>query len=143
MGIGLPKIFSHRDLRVWQEAMGLAEAACRAATDAPTRWRFALADQMIRAAASVPANIAEGYGRESTGSYLQFLKVARGSLNELDTHVLLAQRLGAFGDEQALPLLRQSESVGKMLNALIKSIQASQARQNEKSGRQPASRPIA
>lgn len=121
-------IVSHRDLRVWQEAMDLAEAACRAAAETPPRWRFPLADQAIRAAASVPANIAEGYGRESAGSYTQFLKIARGSLNELDTHVLLAQRLGAFSDAQTLPLLQKSERVGKMLNALIKSVQRSSAK---------------
>ncbi|MTD95101.1 four helix bundle protein [Hyphomicrobium sp. xq] len=117
-------IVSHRDLRVWQEAMGLAEATYRTVADAPSRWRFALADQAIRAAASVPANIAEGYGRNSPGSYVQFLKVARGSLNELDTHILLAQRVGAFDSEQAARLLEQSERVGKMLNALIKSVRS-------------------
>ena len=125
MGIGIQKIASHRDLHVWQEAMGLAEATYRTVADAPSRWRFALADQTIRAAASVPANIAEGYGRYSPGSYAQFLKVARGSLNELDTHVMLAHRLGAFADDRAAVLLAQSERVGKMLNALIRSVQPS------------------
>ena len=122
MGISLQKISSHRDLHVWQESMGLAEAVYQVILNAPSRWRFALADQTIRAAASVPANIAEGYGRNSSGSYVQFLRVARGSLNELDTHILLAQRVGAFGGEQAARLLEQSERVGKMLNALIKSV---------------------
>jgi four helix bundle protein len=102
-----------------------------------------LADQTIRAAASVPANIAEGYGRESTGSYLQFLKVARGSLNELDTHVLLAQRLGAFGDDDAVSLLEQSERVGRMLNALIKAVQGAPPRDSKKGGHQSTNRPIA
>ena len=116
-------ICSHRDLHVWQGAMDLAESVYRAVAAAPSSWRYPLADQTIRAAASVPANIAEGYGRQSPGSYAQFLKVARGSLNELDTHVLLAQRLGAFGEDQGKRLLLQSERVGKMLNALIKSVQ--------------------
>jgi four helix bundle protein len=132
MGIEVQKISSHRDLHVWQQAMDLAEATCRAVTDAPTRWKFPLADQVIRAAASVPANIAEGYGRQSAGSYLQFLRIARGSLNELDTHVLLAQRLEAFSDHQTLPLLQKSERVGKMLNALIKSVQRSDTCGNRK-----------
>ncbi len=139
MGIGLQKISSHRDLSVWQEAMGLAEAIYKAVMNAPSRWRFALADQTIRAAASVPANIAEGYGRHSSGSYVQFLKVARGSLNELDTHVMLAQRLAAFGDEQAAGLMEQSERVGKMLNVLIKSVQSS-SRSRQK-GRPPDGEP--
>jgi four helix bundle protein len=125
MGNEAQTISSHRDLRVWQEAMDLAEAACRAVADTPPRWRFPLADQAIRAAASIPANIAEGYGRESAGSYTQFLKIARGSLNELDTHILLAQRLGAFSEAQTLPLLQRSARIGRTLNALIKSVQRS------------------
>ena len=72
---------------------------------------------------SIPANIAEGYGRHSTGSYIQFLKTARGSLRELETHVLLAQRLGLIGPERADVFLQKAESVGKMLFKLIKALQ--------------------
>jgi len=128
MGNSEEMIESHRDLRVWRAAMELAEAACRAAMKTPSGLRFSLADQMIRAATSVPANIAEGYGRDSTGSYLQFLKIALGSLCELETHVLLAQRLEAFGGDQSAKILQQLASVGKMPNALIKSLQQSNAR---------------
>lgn len=109
--------------------MDLAEASCRAAMGAPDNWRFALANQLIRAATSVPANIAEGYGRNSTGAYLQFLKVARGSLLELETHVLLAQRIEAFGSDRSAAILQQLERVGKMLNGLIKSLQQSDTRE--------------
>ncbi len=109
--------------------MDLAETACRAAMGAPNSWKFPLADQVIRAATSVPANIAEGYGRNSTGAYLQFLKVARGSLLELETHVLLAQRIEAFDSDRSAAMLQQLERVGKMLNALIKSLQRSDTRE--------------
>jgi four helix bundle protein len=81
----------------------------------------------------VPANIAEGYGRDSTGSYLQFLKIARGSQKELETHILLAQRVGALRAEQSEPILSKLERVGKMLNALIRAIQSKDA-----GGREPA-----
>ena len=74
---------------------------------------------------SVPANIAEGYGRESTRSYIQFLKTARGSLRELETHVLLAQRIGLIDATDSTDLIKKAESIGKMLSALIKSINAS------------------
>jgi len=117
-------IASYRDLRVWQEAMVLAEDVFRLAAMMPRIEAFALADQMRRSAISIPANIAEGYGRESTGSYVQFLKVARGSLKELETHVLLAERVGIVGRAKAQPLLARSEDVGKMLNGLIRSVQA-------------------
>jgi four helix bundle protein len=119
------KIDSYRDLRVWQASMAVAAEIYRATAAAPNDWKFALGSQTLRAATSVPANIAEGYGRGSAGSYAQFLKIARGSLNELETHVLLAQRLGALSDAQTLPLLQRSARVGKMLNALIKSVQRS------------------
>ena len=120
-------IESYRDLLVWQEAMAAAEDVYRATAGAPSSWQFALASQTLRAAASVPANIAEGYGRESTGSYLQFLKIARGSLKELETHLLLAQRVGAPKSDQANAILKKLEGVGKMLNALIRSVRSSSA----------------
>ena len=120
----MSEIVSYRDLRVWQEALNLAEAVYRSWGKTHRFELHGLADQMRRAATSIPANIAEGYGRDSTGSYVQFLKVARGSLKELETHVLLAQRVGTFDNGQAEPLLSKSESIGKMLNALIRSIQA-------------------
>jgi four helix bundle protein len=115
-------IASYRDLKVWQEAMALAEVAYRLAVKLPRVG--GLADQMGRSAISVPANIAEGYGRESARSYVQFLKVARGSLNELETQILLAQRVQLLDGNQTEPLLSSIESVSKMLNGLIRSIRA-------------------
>ena len=71
--------------------------------------------QIRRAAASVPANIAEGNGRENRGEYIQFLRIAQGSLKELGTHTLLSQRVGLTKDEDAKPILEKCEVVGKML----------------------------
>ncbi len=104
--------------------MILAEAVYRSWTKPPRFEARGLVDQMCRSATSVPANIAEGYGRDSTGSYVQFLKIARGSLKELETHILLAQRIDVFGSKEAELLLSRSESIGKMLNSLIRSIRA-------------------
>jgi four helix bundle protein len=107
--------------------MVLAESAHRLTAKLPRRGAQPLADQMWRSAISVPANIAEGYGRESAGSYVQFLKVARGSLNELETQILLAQRLELVAQADVSPLLASTEGVSKMLNGLIRSIQAKRA----------------
>jgi four helix bundle protein len=116
-------IRSYRDLRVWNEAMELA-ASCYEATRAfPREEAFGMTSQIRRAAASVPANIAEGYGRESAGSYAHFLKNAQGSLKELETHVLLAIKVGLASQEVAAPLLDRAETVGKMLRGLIRSLQ--------------------
>ena len=76
----------------------------------------------MRRSSTVAANIAEGYGREATGSYIEFLKVARGSLRELETHLLLAQRVGLAGAEIEAPVA-QCDKVGKLLHGLIRSLQ--------------------
>ena len=117
-------IRSYRDLRVWQAGMDLAENAYRLSKKFPASEIYGLTSQIRRSATSVPANIAEGYGRESTRSYIQFLKTARGSLRELETHVLLAQRIGLIDATDSTDLIKKAESIGKMLSALIKSIGA-------------------
>jgi four helix bundle protein len=121
-------IRSYRDLTVWQEAMNLAEQAYRLSQAMPASERHGLASQLRRAASSVPSNIAEGYGRESTGSYIHFLKTARGSLRELETHTLLAQRVGMMEPQEAGKLLDRAENVARMLYALIRSIQTRNAK---------------
>lgn len=86
---------------------------------------FGLTSQIRRAASSVPANIAEGYGRDSAGHYVNFLRTAQGSLKELETHLLLASRISLIETISAERMLTRSEGVGKMLRALIRSIQHS------------------
>lgn len=115
-------IASYKDLKVWQEAMALAEGAHRVTARLPRSQVGALAEQIFRSAISVPANIAEGYGRKSTSSYVQFLKIARGSLNELETQILLAQRLRLVDSTQIETLLSRVEAISKMLNGLIRSL---------------------
>lgn len=114
---------SYRDLRVWAEAMDLAEDCYRHTQDFPREELYGFTSQIRRAATSIPANIAEGYGRDSTGAYVQFLKVAQGSCKELETHLLLANRV--LGDRTPNPsaLLVRSETVGKMLRGLIRTLQ--------------------
>ena len=118
-------IRSYRDLRVWNEAMELAVACYRMTRAFPREEIFGMTSQIRRAGASVPANIAEGYGRDSAGSYVQFLKNAQGSLKELETHVLLAHRVELVSKEAAAPVLDRAEMMGKMLRGLIRSIQTS------------------
>lgn len=84
---------SYRDLIVWQRAMELCAATHRATATFPKDERFGLVSQMRRAATSIPSNIAEGHGRLSTNEYRQFLGIARGSLKELETQILIASDL--------------------------------------------------
>ena len=119
---------SYRDLLVWQRGMDLAAEIYRLTGDWPVDERFGLTSQARRAAASVPANIAEGYGRQSTANYLQFLRIARGSLKELETHLLLASRVQIAPPKTCEDALSQADQVGRMLNGLITSIQKSKPR---------------
>ena len=116
-------IETYRDLRVWRDAMDLAEACYRVVATFPRDELYGLSSQIRRASVSIPANIAEGYGRNSKGAYLQFLRIAQGSLKELETHVLLAERLGLARRDASAPLLGSCDSVGRMLWSLIRSIE--------------------
>ena len=107
---------------MWQRSMGLAEACYRLTTTFPREEMYGMTSQIRRAAASVPANIAEGQGREQTGVFIQFLRTAQGSLKELETHVLLAGRVGLLEENRAEPLLGECEEIGRMLRALIRSL---------------------
>ena len=115
-------IRSYRDLRVWNEAMELAAECYRLTRTFPREEVFGMTAQIRRAASSIPANIAEGYGRESAGNYVQFLKNAQGSLKELETHMLLAAKVEIVPERQVAPLLGRAEVVGKMLHGLIRSV---------------------
>ena len=123
MGETHKRIESHRDLLVWQKSMDLAVAAYRLTASFPNDERFGLTSQIRRSCASIPANIAEGYGRESPGAYAQQLRVAQGSLKEFETHVEQSQRVGLVEVEFSLATLKQAEEIGKMLRSLIRSIE--------------------
>ena len=82
-----------------------------------------MTSQIKRAAGSIPANIAEGHGRENTGSFVQHLRISQGSLKEMETHLLLADRVGIMPEQDLQPVLAQCESLGKMIRALIRSLQ--------------------
>jgi four helix bundle protein len=126
---------SYRDLRVWQEAMDLAEATYRATERFPDQERYGLVTQLRRAAVSVASNIAEGNAR-STGDYLRHLLVSSGSLTEIETQFMISGRLGFLPSEQADSLLATCDQIGRMLGGLRKSLRARRSR-----GPSPESRP--
>jgi four helix bundle protein len=118
----MAEIKSHRDLLVWQQAMDLAVDVYQLTRVWPKDELYGLTAQARRAAVSVAANIAEGYGRESRASYVQFLRVAQGSLKELETHCHIAERVGIADIGAVAGILEQSESVGKLLRLLIRKL---------------------
>ncbi len=117
-------IQSYRDLVVWQKAMDLAEQCYKLTKGFPKNEMYGMTSQIRRAAASVPANIAEGQGRESTGSFIQFLRIAQGSLKELETHLLLSIRVHLATRELTDPMLDLCNEIGRMLRSLIRKLQA-------------------
>ena len=109
-------IKTYKDLEVWQLAMSLVEDVYVASRTFPSDEKFALCDQLRRAAVSIPSNIAEGFGRDTTKDFLHFLFMARGSLFEVTTQLELARRLKYLSD--ITNLNEKAGRVGMMINAL-------------------------
>jgi len=116
---------AYRKLIAWQRGMDLVEEIYRIATALPNSEKYNLVSQLQRAAVSVPANIAEGYGRTHRGDYLRHLSIARGSLMELETHLTIAVRLNLLDRETAIPAWQLAQETGKLLTAMIKRLERS------------------
>jgi len=109
----------HEDLVAWQKAIDLVIVVYGVTKTFPAVERFALTDQMRRAVVSIPSNIAEGHGRESERSYLQFCLIAHGSLREVETQLHIAHRLGYIDEAGVADLRRQCGDAGRPLRGLI------------------------
>ena len=110
---------SYRDLRVWQRAMELVFGVYDVTRSFPKDELYGLVSQMRRAAVSVPSNIAEGKGRLTDRDRAHFYSQARGSLLELETQILIAQRLEYVFEARAKSLIETAAELGRMLNGLI------------------------
>lgn len=115
-------IRSYRDLHVWQSAVDLVVEVYRFSAAFAKYETYGLRSQLREAAVSVPANIAEGHGREHLGDYLYHLSVANGSLMELETHCIIAQRLSYGAPTQIAPLLERAAEIGRMLAGLSRAL---------------------
>ena len=114
---------TYAELAVWQRAMDLAVSAYRCAEILPKEEMYGLKSQMRRAGISIPSNIAEGQARWSRKPFLLHLSIARGSLCELETQILLACKLEYLNDRQQNGLMNQCLEVKQLLNGLSKSIE--------------------
>jgi four helix bundle protein len=103
--------------------MALAADCYRKTRGFPRTEAFGMTSQIRRAAASIPANIAEGNGRENTGNYINSLRIAQGSLKELETHLMLANAVDLMDKTNADELLSCCDQVGRLLRALIRALQ--------------------
>jgi four helix bundle protein len=116
------EIRNYRDLTVWQRGMEIALHVYQVTKDFPADERFGLTSQLRRAAASVPANIAEGHARSSTKDYLRFVAIAIGSLAETATFIELAGRLGYGNKDELRKIFEMTNEERRMLRALQKSL---------------------
>ncbi|WP_428527667.1 four helix bundle protein [Pseudorhodoplanes sp.] len=111
--------------------MTLAEQTYCLTSRFPKDEVYGMTSQIRRSAVSIAANIAEGHGRENSGSFIQFLRIAQGSVKELETHLLLSERVGLAKSDDVAPLRQRCDELGRMMRSLIRSIQRRQA--NDKS----------
>ena len=116
------RIRSYRELKIWQRSMDLTVQTYELTRRFPSEEKYGLSSQMRRAAASVPANIAEGQARRSKKEFLQMLSIARGSLAELETFVTLSERLGLIRRETSNSLLEDCAEINRMMNGLMRSL---------------------
>ncbi|OGQ73587.1 MAG: hypothetical protein A2235_02615 [Deltaproteobacteria bacterium RIFOXYA2_FULL_42_10] len=129
-------IKSYRDLEVWQKAMDLTMECYKVTKEFPKSETYGMCNQIQRAAVSIPANIAEGRGRQYTKEFRQHLSIAYGSLMELETHILLAERLGYIDVEESKPLMSKTAELGRMINGLQRSLK------NRSQGEENKNRPL-
>jgi four helix bundle protein len=116
----------YRDLIVWQKAMRLAVACYRVTHNFPPAELHGLTGQIRRASVSIPANIAEGQGRSSKKDFQRHLSIARGSLNELQTLLMLARRITYLAAEDETSLIQATHEISKMLTQLRRSLTSNQ-----------------
>ena len=110
---------SYRDLLVWRKSIAFVLAIYRATEAFPPKEQFGLTSQLRRAAVSVPSNIAEGQAHHSHPDFKRFLRLAKGSLAEIDTQLIIAFKLDYIGKEQATELSMTAAELGRMLSGLL------------------------
>jgi four helix bundle protein len=119
---------NYTELLVWQKAMELVEGIYQLTEKFPRKEMFGLTSQLRRSAVSVPSNITEGQGRFALGDFLQHLSIAHGSLRELETQLMIAQRLEFAQAKETKPLLVLAGDVGRLLNGLARSLRIRRTR---------------
>ena len=115
-------IQKYSELIVWQRAMDLVESVYRVSKEFPKEELYGLTSQLRRAVVSIPSNIAEGQSRQGSREFICHLSVARGSLSEVETQLMIAHRLRYFTDEHLEALLEKSLEVGRLIHGLSSAV---------------------
>ena len=114
------KNMTHKDLVVWQKSIDLVVDIYKLCEEFPATEKYGLSSQIQRAAVSIPSNIAEGAGRNSTKEYIRFLNIAQGSLSELETQLIISEKIGF--KIKHLTIFVDIENISKMLYRLKESL---------------------
>ena len=116
------QIRTHRDLLIWQKSMILVTEIYRKSQRFPTQEQYGLTSQIRRAAVSIPSNIAEGFGRQSTGDYIRFLNIAVGSLFEVQTQIEIAFNLSFITESDFTVIFENTREIDRMISSLIQKL---------------------
>ena len=112
----------YQELFVWQRAMDLVVRVYEVTESFPHKEQFGLTNQLRRAAVSIPSNIAEGQGRQTTRDFLRYLSIARGSLQEVETQILIATRLDYIAESEKVEMLERTSETSRLLTGLSRSL---------------------
>jgi len=118
------KVESFKDLIIWQKGIELVNDFYKVTKHFPKEELYGLTSQIRRAAISIPANIAEGWGRGTTKNYVQFLEISRGSLYELETLIIISNNLTYLNKDDSSEIENKIFEIGRMLNALITKLES-------------------
>jgi four helix bundle protein len=116
-------IRDYRDLTVWKEAMDIAELVYRLTRAFPREEAYGLTTQMRRSAVSIPSNIAEGFGRAQRKVFIQFLRIAQGSLKELETQLMLSVRVELAAPKDVADIQMRCQTLGRRLVQYVRSLE--------------------
>ena len=116
------QIKTHRDLLIWQKSMLLVTEIYRKSHQFPNNEQYGLTSQIRRAAVSIPSNIAEGFGRQSTGDYIRFLNIAVGSLFEVQTQIEIALNLSFIQESEFTVIFESTREIDRMMSSLIQKL---------------------
>ena len=120
----MAEIKTHKDLLVWKKSIDLVEQIYKFTKQFPKEELYGITNQMGRCAVSIPANIAEGSGRKNKAEFIQFLHIALGSASELETHLIISQRLGFLSSNSYDEIMNALNEIIKMICGLINSLKS-------------------
>ncbi len=123
----MAEIKTHKDLLVWKKSIDLVEQIYKITKQFPKEELYGITNQMRRCAVSIPANIAEGSGRKNKAEFIQFLHIALGSASELETHLIISQRLGFLSINSYDEIMNALNEIIKMTCGLINSLNSTRS----------------